>query len=106
MTWNTTRRIVTDENSLGDISRWFSVSVNQDGSIGKVHYPLGDMKAVLAFKKTIAQVLILRNDEVGFERSVDGDVLVVTESSVVSTEGYGQKNIDKVCVCVCLNVHS
>ena len=60
LTWETTSGSHTDQTDpLGDLSRWFSATVGEDGTITNVFLPSNEKQGVSAFKKSLVQLLVL-----------------------------------------------
>lgn len=80
LTWNTQDGDISEPNPIGNLSNWFSfVKDDEAGAISRVYFPQGESEMVLAFKKSLSQ-LISVGDVV--ERSVEeGGVHVVRERS-------------------------
>ena len=91
LTWQTRSGTYTDRTEpLGDLSRWFSATINEDGTITSVSLPSNEKSGVSAFKKSLVQLLVL-SGEGRIERVVTSSGrLEVTETTA------GEKNIEKV----------
>lgn len=61
LTWSTSQENYTDTSPIGNLSNWFSLTKNDgSGAISSVFYPSQESKAVLAFKKSLSQLLSVR----------------------------------------------
>ena len=91
LTWETKTGTHTDQTDpLGDLSRWFSATVGEDGTITNVFLPSNEKRGISAFKKSLVQLLVL-SGEGGFEREItNSGELRVTESTI------GKKTTEKV----------
>jgi hypothetical protein len=91
LTWQTRSGTYTDRTEpLGDLSRWFSASIGEDGTIASVSLPSNEKSGVSAFKKSLVQLLAL-SGEGNIERAVTSSGrLEVTVTTV------GDKNTHKV----------
>ena len=91
LTWKTRSGTYTDQTEpLGDLSRWFSVTIDEDGIITSVSLPTNEKSGISAFKKSLVQLLVL---------SGEGDVERVVTSSgrlEVTETTVGEKNTEKV----------
>ena len=89
--WETREGTHTDRTEpLGDLSRWFSFSVEEDSTIDNVFLPSSEKRGVAAFKKSLAQLLVLSGEgEVETEVTASGG-LQVTETNT------GEKHTNKV----------
>ena len=82
-------------NPLGDLSQWFSFSVIEDGTIDHVFLPSSEKRGIAAFKKSLAQLLVLSGEgEVETVMTATGG-LQVTETST------GEKQTSKVQYLLC-----
>ena len=90
-TWQTRSGAYTDRTEpLGDLSKWFSATVDEDGTIASVSLPSNEKSGVSAFKKSLVQLLAL---------SGEGNVERVVTSSgrlEVTVTTVGDKNTEKV----------
>ena len=91
LTWQTRSGTFTDRTEpLGDLSRWFSATIGEDGTIASVSLPSDEKSGVSAFKKSLVQLLVL---------SREGNVERVVTSSgglEVTVTTIGDKNTEKV----------
>ena len=69
--WTTSHGSMLDSDPIGNLSNWFSL-VKQEGGggISRVYYPRRESRIVLAFKKSLSQLLsvggaVERNEGVG-----------------------------------------
>ena len=91
LTWEISDGTHTDRTDpLGDLSRWFSATVGENGAISSVSLSQNEKSGVSAFKKSLVQLLVLGDAE-NIERSVTrSGELKVTETTT------GEKNSMKV----------
>ena len=91
LTWETRSGTYTDQTDpLGDLSRWFSAVLREDGTTTSVFLPSNEKRGIAAFKKSLAQLLVL-NGEGEVERTVTSSGrMEVTERTA------GDKNTEKV----------
>ena len=78
LTWVTSHGAVSNANPIGNLSNWFSLVRDEtSGGVAHVFYPRDESKAVLAFKKSLSQLISV--GEV-VERSIgEGGVHLVRE---------------------------
>lgn len=91
LVWQTRSGTFTDQTEpLGDLSRWFSATIGEDGTISSVSLPSDEKSGVSAFKKSLVQLLALSG-----EGNIDR---VVTNSGrlEVTVTTVGDKNTEKV----------
>ncbi len=104
LVWNTPSGNVPDTNPLdgGDLSDWFSlVKDGMDGGVSRVYFPQGENEAVLAFKKSLSQLLSLgEGGRGGVEREVVAGGSQVVRRSSESSQPQGTVRTNKVCACV------
>ena len=93
LTWETITGIHKDQTDpLGDLSRWFSATVAEDGTITDVFLPPNEKRGVSAFKKSLVQLLVLSGGGEVEREIINSGGLRVTETTP------GKKITEKVLV--------
>ena len=78
MTWSTLEGSYSDPNPIGDLSNWFSlVKESTGGGILQVYYPADESLQVVAFKKSLSQLISVGG--VAEREARQGGVQVVRE---------------------------
>lgn len=91
LTWQTRSGTYTDRTEpLGDLSQWFSATIDEDGTITSVSLPPNEKSGVSAFKKSLVQLLVLSGEGEVERVATSSGRLEVTETIV------GEKNTEKV----------
>lgn len=89
--WQTRSGTYTDRTEpLGDLSKWFSATIDEDGTIASVSLPSNEKSGVSAFKKSLVQLLVLSG-----EGSVEREV-TSSGGLKVTVKTVGDKNTEKV----------
>lgn len=97
LTWETDGTAHTDRTSpLGDLSRWFSVTVRENGTINNVYLPSDEKRGIAAFKKSLAQLLVLSDGGDVERKTTSSGGLKITERTT------REKNTLKVNTNYCL----
>ena len=89
--WETSSKTHTDRTDpLGDLSKWFSFTIEEEGTIANVFLPSNEKRGIAAFKKSLAQLLVLSGEgEVERVATTSGGLKVTETSS-------GEKQTNKV----------
>ena len=61
---------------FGDLSHWFSFTLDENGQLSEVHHPPGELDEVLAFKKTVVKILGAGD----VERTIEGSKVILREA--------------------------
>lgn len=82
LTWHTKEGQFTETSDpVGDLSKWFSVTLDENGVISATHFSPEEVSSVLAFKKVIAGMIGVSGDR-DVDRVLEGTNVVVTERSM------------------------
>lgn len=94
--WNTLHGDIPDTNPIGNLSKWFSlVKEATSGGVSRVYFPNEERESVIAFKKSLAQLISL---SVGgmVERSVEEGGMHVVRQRTFREQQQGRISIEKV----------
>ena len=88
LTWHTKEGHLSETSDpVGDLSKWFSITLDENGAISDTHSSPEEVNSVLAFKKAIANMIGVSGD---VEHVMDGTNIVVTER-VIDGDVTGSK---------------
>ncbi len=73
LVWNTD--VQHTSQPFGDLSNWFSFTLDNDGGLSELYHPSGESPQVLAFKKSVVKLLSTGN----VERGVENYMVILTE---------------------------
>lgn len=97
LVWNTD--VHHSPQPFGDLSNWFSFTLDSHGGLSELYHPSGELPQVLAFKKSVVKLLSTGN----VERAIENSMVILTEE--VEENGLsGLKVIISVRVGECVNL--